>query len=68
MEDCSPDLLTSWLLGSELWLFENIKKVWEEEERGQRAMAYVLSGVQTDGRGQQIHTSISGSPFVSDPI
>lgn len=24
MEDCSPDLLTSWLLGSEFWLFASI--------------------------------------------
>lgn len=66
--DRSPDLLTSWFLGSELWLFENIKKVWEAEERGQWTMASVLCGVQVDGRGRQIHTGTSGSPFVSYPI
>lgn len=68
MEDCSPDLLTSWLLGSEFWLFENIKKLWEEEEeQGQRATASVPCAVQTDGQGQQTHTGTSGFPFAADP-
>lgn len=35
MEDCSSDLLTSWLLGSEFWLFASIIR-WRRRRKGVR--------------------------------
>lgn len=40
-KDCNPDLLTSWLLSSELRLFASRLEEWEEEG-GRRAMTSVL--------------------------